>query len=240
MSDITDEMVEACARRIAARDTGDRAMDAYDTECVRDEQQHYREMARVGLEAALAGRTVVELPEPDGADDTGTWWRHDHGEVIADSLSGAESARFMRRRAAALLAAAEHIERRRVSGSVGSETRAPTDDYWTPEPVKNAAVAEWASQQPELRKRGGSETPAGAGDAKLSPAMRRNLVALLDAPYWHPSSPGEWRCAEALSRRGLLDHIPSSGFPPYELNAKGRAVAEQLRVGSLTKNGDSR
>lgn len=70
-----------------------------------------------------------------------------------------------------------------------------------------------------------------ASTAKLTEAMKRNLVELLPAPYWHPSTPGEWRCAEALVRRGLLTRTPTAGTQPFELNARGREVAEWLRGG---------
>ena len=66
--------------------------------------------------------------------------------------------------------------------------------------------------------------------SKLSEAQERNLLELLDAPYWHPSTPGEWAVARALERRGLLKRNVSSSAPPYELNDAGRAAGEQLRA----------
>jgi hypothetical protein len=60
---------------------------------------------------------------------------------------------------------------------------------------------------------------------KLSDAQRRHLIELLDAPYWHPANAGEWACAQALERKGLLNHHVARGQKPYELNAEGRRVA---------------
>jgi hypothetical protein len=65
----------------------------------------------------------------------------------------------------------------------------------------------------------------------LSAAQRRHLVLLLDAPYWHPSTSGEWAVARALERRRLLDFHPGGGGQPYELNARGREVAEAIKAG---------
>lgn len=64
----------------------------------------------------------------------------------------------------------------------------------------------------------------------LSEAQERNLLELLDAPYWHPSTPGEWSVARALERRGLLTRHVSRGEKPYELSAEGRAAGERLRA----------
>lgn len=48
--------------------------------------------------------------------------------------------------------------------------------------------------------------------ARLTAAQRRHLSELKEIAarnhgeaYWYPNSAGEWRCAEALSRRGLLE-----------------------------------
>ena len=60
MSDITEEMIEAGARSLT--DDVDRGMGP-------DHQQWIRERARNVLEAALAGRTVIELPDPDKRED---------------------------------------------------------------------------------------------------------------------------------------------------------------------------
>ena len=95
----------------------------------------------------LAGRTVVEPAPRDQVEQTiaDMLTAHEVGAVgLADDIVDA-------------LVAGELIVLA-ASGSVGSETPEPADDYWTPEPVKNEAVAEWASQQPELRKPGGSLT----------------------------------------------------------------------------------
>ena len=117
-------------------------------------RRQVQETVHATLTAALAGRTVVE---PAREEYIGC-----HHPAWPDPLD------FLSRRSAEEWFE-ENRERfplievkRRVvsewetvldaSGSVGSETPAPTDDYWTPEPVKSEAVAEWASQQPELRK----------------------------------------------------------------------------------------
>lgn len=147
-SDITEEMLEAGYRAMCYSGNGGRTL------------------VREILGAALAGRTVVELPEPDSADEDGdaAWeapgvtrrlcvigYLDGDGEpqvTDGDSTMRADDAQ---RYALAKFAAARWACRL-ASGSVGSETPEPTDDYWTPEPVQNEAVAEWASQQPELRK----------------------------------------------------------------------------------------
>jgi len=41
---------------------------------------------------------------------------------------------------------------------------------------------------------------------------------------WHPESPGEWRCAEALVRRGLLSRQAQRGRKPFTLTAHGMEV----------------
>lgn len=63
---------------------------------------------------------------------------------------------------------------------------------------------------------------------KLSAAMRSNLAELAqiaDTNYgeasWGPESPGEWRCAEALERRGLLRRNVSRGRRPFSLTPEG-------------------
>lgn len=117
MADVPDELAQV-AERVAAdvykgwRITANR--DAYVDQAI-------RAAAHQAVSAALAGRAVVDLPEPDGVDETGTWWNHDHGTVIADGLSTAEAARIMRRRAGALLAAANHIVRNTAAGSGAGE-----------------------------------------------------------------------------------------------------------------------
>lgn len=115
-TNITEEMIDKCAHAYAAAD----GFDWVDVSQLW--QERYRRHAAAGLGAALAGYTVTQLPAPDGTDDGGTWWRHDHGSVIADSLSTAESAQIMQRRAGPLLAAADHIQRRLASESSGGET----------------------------------------------------------------------------------------------------------------------
>lgn len=66
----------------------------------------------------------------------------------------------------------------------------------------------------------------------LTPTMRRHLREL--ASYgrdagWGPESPGEWRCAEALERRGLLRRNVSRGAGrPFSFTETGWRVACDL------------
>ena len=117
--DIPEEMVDAAATALGNmlrnRDSG--IFDRWDVHG----SPTQRNMARSVLSAALAGRQVVDLPDPDGTDDGGTWWNHDLGAVIADNLCTAETAQVMRRRVGALLAAAAHIERNLAAGSGSGE-----------------------------------------------------------------------------------------------------------------------
>jgi hypothetical protein len=66
-------------------------------------------------------------------------------------------------------------------------------------------------------------------DQALSTEMRRHLTELVDAPYWHPVTSGEWSVARALARRGLVRHSPGRGSQPYELTEQGATVALSLR-----------
>lgn len=119
--DIPEETVEKAARAaFDAMKNGVFAGWSFDDLEVHH-QEHWRTTARSALSAALAGRQVVDLPVPDGADEGGTLWEHDHGAVIADEYSTAETARIMRRRAGALLAAAVHIERNLAARSGSGE-----------------------------------------------------------------------------------------------------------------------
>jgi hypothetical protein len=61
--------------------------------------------------------------------------------------------------------------------------------------------------------------------------MKRHLTELVRAPFWTPATSGEWSCARAMARRGLVRHVPSSGFPPYELTEEGRALADSIERG---------
>lgn len=58
----------------------------------------------------------------------------------------------------------------------------------------------------------------------LSPTMRRHLAELAAIgreAAWGPESSGEWRCAEALERRGLLQRNVSRGSRPFSLTRDG-------------------
>jgi hypothetical protein len=71
------------------------------------------EAAVTAMAGARASKAItVELPEPSGSDETGIWWNYAHGSgvLIAGPVNTAEHARYMRQKAAALLAAAVHIE----------------------------------------------------------------------------------------------------------------------------------
>lgn len=62
----------------------------------------------------------------------------------------------------------------------------------------------------------------------LTPTMRKNLEELAEIAdrnygdaFWGPETPGEWRCAEALERRGYLKRHVSGGGRPFELTPEG-------------------
>jgi hypothetical protein len=76
---ITDEMIEAGARSLAA----EKGWDFYG-EFV---HERMRDDARNVLVAALAGRTVVDLPEPAEVRDDASFWRVE-GRRIAASVDG--------------------------------------------------------------------------------------------------------------------------------------------------------
>lgn len=67
--------------------------------------------------------------------------------------------------------------------------------------------------------------------AGLTESQRRHLVELLDAPFWHPETAGQWSCARSLCRLGYLAHLPHRGSQPYELTPAGRQVALRVRTG---------
>jgi hypothetical protein len=85
-SDITNEMIEAGARSLAAEKGWDFYGDVV--------HERMRDDARSVLEAALAGRTVVELPEPDGVDDHGPTWSLP-GVGVAVSLAVVDGQAFV-------------------------------------------------------------------------------------------------------------------------------------------------
>ena len=69
----------------------------------------------------------------------------------------------------------------------------------------------------------------------LTPAMERNLRELAEygrEAGWGPESSGEWRCAEALARRGLLKRNVSEGYKPFSFTDEGYAVARRLAAPS--------
>lgn len=66
----------------------------------------------------------------------------------------------------------------------------------------------------------------------LTPTMRRHLRELAELgpeAGWGPQSSGEWRCAEGLERRGLLDRNVSRGYKPFGLTKFGFEVGCALR-----------
>lgn len=77
-----------------------------------------------------------------------------------------------------------------------------------------------------------------ARERPLSAAMRSHLTALAaiaegnyGEAYWWPETSGEWRCAEALVRRGLLRSNPNRGQQPFALTKKGYDVGWALQGG---------
>src|ERR1044072_1511850 len=85
MSDITEEMIEAGAMTLDERIPWDQHTPAG--------RAFMRLQAAAVLRAALAGRTVVQLPEPDGEDSDGdpSWsLRSKGGEVVAYLEEGAQ------------------------------------------------------------------------------------------------------------------------------------------------------
>jgi len=73
----------------------------------------------------------------------------------------------------------------------------------------------------------------------LTSAMRRHLSELVEIAnahgeaFWHPESAGEWRCAEAMVRRGLLSRQVERGKQPFVLTRAGLEAAELTRVHTL-------
>jgi hypothetical protein len=69
---------------------------------------------------------------------------------------------------------------------------------------------------------------------RLTSAQKRHLLELLTiyesrgSAAWGPESPGEWSCARALERKGLLSRNVSRGHLPYTLTERGREVAAVL------------
>lgn len=75
----------------------------------------------------------------------------------------------------------------------------------------------------------------GGTVSRLTVAQARNLRELADIAerghgeaYWHPETPGEWACARALARKGLVTHNPSRGVQPYTLKLTDK-VREALK-----------
>lgn len=63
---------------------------------------------------------------------------------------------------------------------------------------------------------------------RLSRTMERHLrelAALGPEAGWGPVNAGEWRCAEALERRGLLRRNVSQGMRPFSFTPEGYEVA---------------
>lgn len=73
----------------------------------------------------------------------------------------------------------------------------------------------------------------------LTAAMRRHLAELASVANshgeagWHPETPGEWRCAEALVRRGLLSRQAKRGEQPFRITRAGLEAAEVTQVHTL-------
>ena len=109
MTGITDDMIEAGARALCEVVVHRKWDDQ-----LAGSRQALRRNARVVLEAVLAGRTVVDLPEPDERTVHAyvTFW-NDHPETLPqeerDALQKLASIRAARRRAA------------EVSGGVGGD-----------------------------------------------------------------------------------------------------------------------
>jgi len=73
----------------------------------------------------------------------------------------------------------------------------------------------------------------------LTGAMRRHLSELAGVAnpdgeaFWRPENAGEWRCAEAMERRGLLSRQIKRGQQPFALTRAGREAAGVTRVDRL-------
>ena len=72
----------------------------------------------------------------------------------------------------------------------------------------------------------------------LTPAMRKHLselasVAKNGEAFWRPETAGEWRCAEAMKRRGLLARQIKRGQQPFALTKAGLEAAEVTTVKTL-------
>jgi hypothetical protein len=71
---------------------------------------------------------------------------------------------------------------------------------------------------------------SGPTERRLTPTMRRHLRELAEIgpeAAWGPESSGEWRCAEALERRGLLQRNVSRGSRPFALTSEGYAIGQR-------------
>jgi hypothetical protein len=103
-SPITDEMIGQAAEAIRTR-------------CAADE---FYDIAEIAVRAALAGRTVVDLPEPDGQDEEMSWWEWTDGgrvQVYREGRYDASRSTRFRAQAAAMLAAADLADRQVAESS---------------------------------------------------------------------------------------------------------------------------
>ena len=76
-----------------------------------------------------------------------------------------------------------------------------------------------------------AEIDPALSDARLTSTMKRHLRELADIgpeAGWGPGSPGEWRCAEALARRGLLKRNASKNYKAFSITAEGYEVGRAL------------
>jgi hypothetical protein len=123
---LTDEMIEAAARALYG-EVAPHGDPEWDDARVRD-QDVFRQHATVALTAVLgAGRTVVDLPEPDGHDEiAGIWWWDTFKGRVESRTGNYDQAREAdyRAMAVAMLAAAEHNKRLRLA----AEQRASVDN----------------------------------------------------------------------------------------------------------------
>jgi hypothetical protein len=120
-SDITDEMIEAAARALA-HTPWDLAPEGL--------RSVIRDQATRALEAGLAGRTVVELPEPEGRDDwpmpmdCGVKVTYDDGHPVVVLVDEGQPTNWSpwgaRELAVRLLAAADRVDH--LAAGVGSLT----------------------------------------------------------------------------------------------------------------------
>lgn len=87
----------------------------------------------------------------------------------------------------------------------------------------------------DVLKGDGIEPAWKRAEQRLTPAQVKHLgelVEIADAghgeAHWQPSTPGEWRCAEALARRGFLS-LNVSGWRRFSLTVIGREALAQHR-----------